>query len=397
MNKEWDIELLEQTDSMISFTWTPTDDISRIKKDGEIVYTGTRASFRDEGLSAGELFCYTIERQTAQGSWVPALKLLTGTEKRDPDCINRLEQIVLSTIVSHNRVSLAWGAIEGIDEYEIYRDGEQVAKIKKTQFTDRNVPEDREVTYWVRARRPVERTESPLRKIKSLAANIFGALNLGSSQEQAAVEKFWLSKKIAPLNQLLKEGQGKPPELKWHLRYLTFLSDDVLKNPNLTSPNPYFQGDNRTFDPDSKHYRSLTNSIVNLAQQQGTFDFDKDIGTSIAYNWRRKFRKADVASSDGVSAKITEETPLKTEILITHSVGNPLTTSPNIDYELSATFYRNGVYDFIGVHDQSPNHEIYLKLGDDGTWQPLHQTESEGLAWMADPIAAHYWRFSNFL
>lgn len=59
MNKEWDIELLEQTDSMISFTWTPTDDISRIKKDGEIVYTGTRASFRDEGLSAAN---YSVTR-----------------------------------------------------------------------------------------------------------------------------------------------------------------------------------------------------------------------------------------------------------------------------------------------------------------------------------------------
>ena len=397
MGKEWDIELLEQTDRMIYFTWTPTDEISQIKKDGVIVYTGTQASFRDEGLSPGELFCYTIERQSEQGNWVPAVKLLTGTEKRDPDCINQLEQIVLSTIVSPKRVSLAWGALDGIGEYDIYRDGKQVATTRKTQFTDREVPQDREVTYWIRARRPVERTESPLRKIKSLAANIFGALNVASSPEQAAVEKFWLSKKIAPLNQLLGEKQGKAPELKWHLRYLTFLPDDVLKNPNLASPNPYFQGDDRTFDPESKHYRSLTNCIIDLSKQQGTFDFDKDIGTSIAYNWRRKFRKADVASSEGVDARISEETPQKTEILLTHSVGNPLTTSPNIDYEVSATFYRNGVYDFIGVHDQSPNHEIYLKLGDHGSWQPLHQTESEGLAWMADPIAAHYWRFSNFL
>lgn len=397
MGKEWDIELLEQTDRMIYFTWTPTAEVSRVKKDGEIVYTGTQSSFKDEGLSPGELFCYTIERQTPKGSWVPALKLLTGTEKRDPDSINQLEQIVLSTIISYERVSLAWGAIDGIDEYEIYRDGKKVAKTRNTQFTDRDVPQDREVIYWIRAKRPVERTESPLRKIKSLAANIFGALNVASSPEQAAVEKFWLSKKIAPLNQLLGEKQGKAPELKWHLRYLTFLPDDVLKNPNLASPNPYFQGDDRTFDPESKHYRSLTNCIIDLSKQQGTFDFDKDIGTSIAYNWRRKFRKADVASSEGVDARISEETPQKTEILLTHSVGNPLTTSPNIDYEVSATFYRNGVYDFIGVHDQSPNHEVYLKLGDHGSWQPLHQTESEGLAWMADPIAAHYWRFSNFL
>ena len=397
MNEEWDIELLEQTDSMISFNWTPTDEISRVKKNGEVVYMGTQATFRDDGLSPGEVIRYTIERQSPQGKWIPALKLLTGTEKRDPDCINQLEQIVLSTIVSHKRVSLAWGAIDGIDAYDIYRDGELVTKTHRTQFTDRDVPEDREVTYWVRARRPVDRTESPLRKIKSIAATLFGVLNVGSSQEQAAVEKFWLSKKIAPLNQLLAEGPDKAAELKWHLRYLTFLPDNILKNPNLTSPNPYFQGDNRSFDPEAKQYRSLSNCIVNLTAPQSTFDFDKDIGTSIAYNWRQKFRKADVASSEGISAKIIEDTDQKTEFRLYHSVGNPLTTSPNIDYEVSATFYRNGVYNLIGVHDQSPNHEIYLKLGDQGSWQTLHQTESEGLAWMADPIAAHYWRFSNFL
>src|SRR5690606_32827012 len=188
-------------DSMIYFTWTPTDEVSRIKKDEEIVYTGTQASFRDEGLSPGELFCYTIERQSEQGNWIPTVKLLTGTEKRDPDCINQLEQIVLSTIISYKRVSLAWGAIDGIDEYEIYRDGEQAATTRKTQFTDRDVPQDREVTYWIRAKRPVERTESPLRKIKSLPANIFRAINVVSSPEQGAVHKFWQSKKIPPLHQ----------------------------------------------------------------------------------------------------------------------------------------------------------------------------------------------------
>ncbi|MGM0898435.1 MAG: DUF3238 domain-containing protein [Bacillota bacterium] len=397
MSSKLDIDLVEQTDSMIHFSWTPTDNVSQVKKDGKIVYTGTQSSFRDEGLSPGELFTYCIEQQSQDGSWIPAIKLLTGTEKRDPDSINQLEQIVLTTIVSYKRISLAWGAIEGIEEYEVFRDGEPVAKTRSTQYTDLDVPEDRELMYWIRAKRPVERSESPLRKIKSLAANTFGILNAGSSQEQATMEKFWLAKKIAPLNQLLDKEDGERPELKWHMRYATFLPDNVLKNPNLTSPNRYFQGDNRKFDPESKQYRSRTNCIINLSKEQSEFDFDKDIGTSIAYNWRRKFRKADVASSDQVEAEISAETGQKTDILITHSVGNPLTPSPNIDYEVSATFYRNGIYDFVGVHDQAPNHEIYLKLGSAGIWQPIHQTESEGLAWMADPIAAHYWRISNFL
>lgn len=397
MSKELDIDLLEQTDSTIFFTWTPSEEVCQVKKDGEIVYTGTRSSFRDEGLNSGELFCYCIERQAEDGRWVPVVKLLTGTEKRNPESINQLEQIVLTTIVSEQRVSLAWGAIDGIEEYEIFRDGQALEKTTKTQFTERSVPEDRELTYWIRAERPLERTESRLSKTKSLAARTFGLLDTDTTQKEAAVEKFWLTKKIAPLNHLLEKEDGDPPKLKWHMRYATFLPDDVLKNPNLVSPNRYFQGDNRGFDPESKHYRSRVNCIVNLSKEHSEFDFDKDIGTSIAYDWRRKFRKADAASTEGIEAEITAETEQKTDILITHSVGNPLTPSPNIDYEVAAAFYRNGIYDLVGVHDQAPNHEIYLKLGDDGIWQPIHQTESEGLAWMAEPIAAQYWRMSNFL
>ncbi|MBT2581493.1 DUF3238 domain-containing protein [Planococcus sp. ISL-109] len=397
MSEELDIDLLEQSDSMIHFAWTPTGEVYRVKKDGETVYTGTQNAFRDEALHSGELFCYSIERQSPGGSWVPAIKLLTGTEKRNPDSINQLEQIVLSTIVSENRVSLSWGKIQGITEYEIFRDGEPQTVTTKTQYTDRDVPEDRELTYWIRGKRPVERTEGQLTTVKSLAAKAFGILNTESSKEETAMEKFWLTKKIAPLHYLLGKEDSEPPKLKWHVRYLTFLPDDVLKNPNLTSPNRYFQGDNRGFDPESKHYRTQINSILNLNKEQSEFDFDKDVGTSISYDWRRKFRKADVASSDEIKAEISAETEQKTDITITHSVGNPLTTSPNIDYEMSAKFYRNGIFDIVGMHDQAPNHEVYLKLGDDGIWQPIHQTETEGLAWMADPIASQYWRISNFL
>lgn len=397
MSGKLDIDLLEQSDSMIHFAWTAIGEVYRVKKDGDTVYTGTQHAFRDEGLSPGELFCYSIEQQSPDGIWVPALKLLTGTEKRNPDSINQLEQIALTTIVSENRVTLAWGAIEGIEEYEIFRDGELKTVTSKTQYTDRNAPADRELTYWIRGKRPVEETEGRLTTAKSLAAKAFGILNTESSKEETAMEQFWMTKKIAPLNYLLEKEDGEPPKLKWHVRYSTFLPDDVLKNPNLTSPNRYFQGDNRGFDPESKHYRTRTNSILNLNKEQSEFDFDKDVGTSIAYDWRRKFRKADVASSEDIHAEISAETIQKTDILITHSVGNPLTPSPTIDYEMSAKFYRNGIFDIVGVHDQAPNHEVYLKLGDDGIWQPIHQTETEGLAWMADPIASQYWRISNFL
>jgi hypothetical protein len=133
-----------------------------------------------------------------------------------------------------------------------------------------------------------------------------------------------------------------------------------------------------------------------MTEAGAVLEYEKDVGTSIAYDRRKKFRKADVASSEGIVLEKVKEDPHKVSISLKHSVGNPLTTSPNIDYEISANFYRDGYYDIIGLHDQAPNHEVYLRTSKDAEWEQIHEAESKGLAWMSDPIASQYWRISTF-
>ena len=396
MANELDILVLEQSDTMIYFRWTATDDVCRVKKEDQVVYTGTQNLFKDEGLKKGELYTYTIERLDSSGKWTDKIKLHTGTENRKQDSINRLEEIVLTAIVSENRISLAWGEIEGITEFDIYQNGIFLETVEKNQYTDRQIPMDQEFTYWIRGKRPVAKSEESFRKEKFTVAKVFGALNWNSSQDKAAMEDFWLTKIIAPLDNLLSDKEKPKAYPVWHFRYHTFLPDLILKNPNLLSPFPYFQGDGRDFDPDSLHYRTQVNFTVDLKEEESSFTYDKDVGPTIGYNWRKKFSKADVASAEGIELEKIEETGHKVSITLKHSVGNPITTSPNIDYEVSAAFYRDGTYDIIGIHDQSPNHEVYLKDGDDGEWMGIHLTESEGLAYMAGPIASQYWRISNF-
>ncbi|MGH2319103.1 DUF3238 domain-containing protein [Planococcus sp. SE5232] len=395
MANEMDILVLEQSETMIYFRWTDTEDVCRVKRDEQIVYTGTQNLFKDEGLKKGELYTYTLERLDASGSWTDKIKLHTGTENRKKDSINRLEEIVLTTIVSKSRISLAWGEIEGITQFDIYCNGKFIETVERNQYTDRQVPMNEEFTYWIRGKRPVAKSEERFSEEKFTLAKIFGTLNWNSSKEKAAMEEFWLTKKIAPLDSLLSDEEKPKIYPVWQFRYNTFLPELILKNPNLLSPFPYFQGDGREFDPDSLHYRTQVSFTVDLKEEESSFEYDKDVGPTIGYNWRKKFSKADVASSEGIELEKIEETGHKVSVTLKHSIGNPITTSPNIDYEVSAAFYRDGSYDIIGIHDQSPNHEVYLKL-DDGEWMEIHQTESEGLAYMAGPIASQYWRISNF-
>lgn len=397
MNNTLDIALLEQSNRVIYFRWTATDEVCRVKRGDQIVYTGTQNFFKDTEVTEGTLYTYTLERLDHSGQWSDKIKIQTGTENRQLQRDNPLAMLVITTIVSAHRISLAWGKIDGISEFDIYQDGQWVQTVEKNQYTDRQVPNDQSVTYWIRGKRPVDTSTNPSNKKPFTLNKIFGALTPSSSKEKAAMEDFWMTKNVAALDSLLQEQNKPAASVIWHFRYNTFLPEGVLKNPNLLSPFHYFKGDDRQFDPESTQYRTHVNFTVSLRDNDPTLVWDKQVGPTIGYNWRKKFSKADVASSEKINLEKTAESQQHVSIALTHCVGNPLTTSPNIDYNLTANFYADGVYDLVGVHDQSPNHEVYLKLGTETHWTEIHQSESEGLAFMAGPTANKYWRLSNFV
>lgn len=394
-----EIDLLHQTDTIIKFKWTSAGNTCKVQRNAETIYTGTENSFQDTGLEPGELYTYTIERLDASGNAQERIKMRTSTENRSEDCNNLLERAAVTAIVSNSKTALAWSAIEGLQEFDIYRDGQLIGTAEQTQFTDYGASKDAGHTYQVSAKRSLEQSESAFSKGKSLAAKVFGLLNIKSSKEEAAMEKFGLTFELASADYLLSGSPTTDVEdqnLKWDFRYSTFLPDDYLLNPNLLSFDRYFSGDDRRFDADASDYRTQVNFNIDLKDSEAALDFTKDIGISIAYDWRKKFRKADVASADDVYLEKAEEDDRNVTVQLHHSVGNPLTPSPTIDYDVAARFYRDGHFDIAGVHDQAPNHEVYLRKGGENGWKAIHQAESKGLAWMSDAIASQYWRIFNF-
>lgn len=394
-----EIELLHQTDTIIEFKWTHTGDMCKVQRDGETIYTGLRNSFQDSGLESGELYTYTIERLNASGKPTEHIKMRTSTEYLSEECKNPLERAAVTAIVSASKIALAWSAIEELQEFDIYRDNQFVGTTKKNQFTDYSFSKGAKHIYKVNAKRPLEQSETILSKGKSLAAHLFGMSHWKSSKEEAAMEKFDLTIEIATADYRISGPpimDAENQSVKWHFRYSTFLPDDYLVNPNLLSFNRYFLGDDRGFDVDATDFRSQVNFSVDLHTSEAGVEFKRDVGISIAYDWRKKFRKADVASADKVYMEKVEEDDRNVAVQLHHCVGNPLTPSPNIDYVVTARFYRDGHYDLVGVHDQAPNHEVYLRQSREKDWTKIHQTESKGLAWMSETIASHYWRIFNF-
>ena len=394
-----ELESLQQTDTVIEFNWTDTGDSYRVERDGNSIYEGMENSIKDENLTPGELYIYTIERLDSENKAIERIKLQTGTENYEDDFINRLQQITVSTIVSESKIAIAWGQINGILSFNIYRDGELMTTTERNQFTDKTAERDKAYTYWIQGKRPLEKSEENLKTEKSLLATLFGMVNFKTDQVEASNEEFWIVKRIASRKELLKEQPAEKDDIEqpsWKLRYQTFLSAEILPNPSPMSLNRFFKGDGRSFDPESKHYRTRVDLDISFSEEGASVDLTKDVGTSIAYDWRKKFRKADVASSAGIELKEIKEDDHKIAMDLKHSVGNPLVASPNIDYQIAANFYKVGVYDIIGFHDQAPNHEVYMKSGRDADWSQIHESEDNGLSYMAEPIAGQYWRISNF-
>lgn len=394
-----ELESLQQTDTVIEFSWTDTGDSYRVERDGNSIYEGMENSVKDENLMPGELYIYTIERLDSENKAIERIKLQTGTENYNDDFINRLQQITVSTIVSDSKIAIAWGQIDGILSFNIYRDGELMTTTERNQFTDKTAERDKAYTYWIQGKRPLEKSEENLKTEKSLLATLFGMVNFKTDQVEASNEEFWIVKRIASRKELLKEQPAEKDDIEqpsWKLRYQTFLSAEILPNPSPMSLNRFFKGDGRSFDPESKHYRTRVDLDISFSEEGASVDLTKDVGTSIAYDWRKKFRKADVASSAGIELKEIKEDDHKVAIDLKHSVGNPLVASPNIDYQIAANFYKVGVYDIIGFHDQAPNHEVYMKTGKNADWSQIHEADDNGLSYMAEPIAGQYWRISNF-
>lgn len=394
----FEIQTVTHEADIIHFTWTDSGGSYHVYRDGVSLYEGTVPEFGDGDFTHAKVYHYAIER-VVNDEVVEVIALQTTAFAEERNVENPLQSLVMTTIVAKSQIALSWEKVKDVNEYDVYRNGTLMKTVKENRFIDRDFSLDLPYIYTISSRRPLAKSEEVLSKSKSTVAKVFGNLNPASTEEAAEVEKFTVHKWIPNPRKLLVPvcACGERDDVdQWHFRYTTFLKDYMVKNPNILSRNHYFKGDARSFDADSDRYRTRVDAVLDYAKDGSPLTFKKDVGQTVAYNYLKKVRGTDVASSEGIVLKRADHSEGESGFYLTHAVGNPLVTAPEINYEVNAVFRRDGAIDMTGFHDQAPHHEIYIRRGDGDAWMPVHLAESEGLAWMSMITAWHYWRFSNF-
>ncbi|MBO0600907.1 DUF3238 domain-containing protein [Sporosarcina sp. E16_3] len=396
--KLFEIQTVLHKADLIYFTWNDVGGTYCVYKDGHHLYEGTVSEFSDGDFKHAKLYNYVIERVEA-GVVVDIIVMQTSAFAEQKNKENPLQSLVMTTIVAKTQIALSWEEMKDVAEYDVYRNGTYMTTVANNRYIDRDFSLDEIYTYTIESKRPLVKSEERFNVFQSIVSTVFGMLNPVSSKVEATIEWFSVTKVIAKPVELLIPVQDRvrrPNVDRWGFRYMTFLKDDWVLNPNLLSRNRYFKGDDRGFDVNGAAYR--TRVAVELAYdlERSPLTFTRDVGPSIAYDAFKRFRKQATASPDGIMLKRTNHGEDEAGFCLLHAVGNPLSTAPDINYEVRAVMRRDGTFDMTGYHDQAPHHEIYLMRGAGDDWKPIHQAESKGLAWMSEVIAWQYWRISNF-
>lgn len=394
MKNKFEIQRLDHSLEDITFTWSDIGGYYRVYKDERQMYEGTVPTFSDGELNTASPFQYTIERvEEERVKDVIVIQTSALTELREDE--HPLQRLVITTIVASTQIALSWERIRDVEKFDIYRNGKYIDTVTDNRYIDRQTELTENVVYSVSATRPLIDSNQKMNVSKSVASKMYEVVMPSEPDKKASEEVYTFSICIKRRDDLLKPiaDRRKSKEVEtWKFRYTTFLKEDILKNPNFFSPIPYFTGDDRGFDPNGKSFRTRVDIEGKFLGGDSTLQFTKATGPTIGLNYLKRYKRHDHASVDGIEIDRLEGNSTEVRFAINHDVGNPLTTSPPIHYEVKARLDQQGNIDLVGYHNDAPHHEIYLAL-DNGEWRPLQRAESEGLAYMSGVLGDNYWRY----
>ena len=394
MEKKFEVERMDHSLEDITFTWSDVGGDYRVYKNEQQVYEGTAPEFSDGDLDPSHPFQYTIERvEDGRVRDVIVIQTSVLTEVKEDE--HPLQRLVITTIAAPTQIALSWERIKDVDKFDIYRNGQYVDTVTGNRYIDRETGLSDNVVYSVSATRPLIDSNQQMNVSKSIASKVYEVFTPSDPDNKPTEEVYTFSIRIRRRDELLKpvaERKNMKEVERWKFRYSTFLVDDILKNPNLFSPLPYFTGDDRNFDPDGKSFRTRVDIEGEFIGGDGTLQFTKATGPTIGLNYLKRYKRHGHASVGGIEIERLEGKPSEIRFAIHHDVGNPLTASPPIHYEVTAQLDQQGNLDLVGYHNDAPHHEIYLAF-DDEEWRTVHRSESEGLAYMSGVLGDNYWRY----
>lgn len=375
--------------------WSGTGTNYRVYRDNKVVYEGKESRYADLNLNPGYTYSYRIDALNESQAIIGSIKIQIGTDKPGRDPQRNLNDLLMTTIVNKGEVKMDWEDIEGVSEYSIFKNNMFVKTVKASEFTDYMRIPGRTSTFHIVAKRKAD--QSAIDSINRSVAERH--IELSEKQKKSLYdEEIDIEKEIGDSRFHEARAITAPkPDRRWSFIYTTFLADKWVRNPNLFSEYAWFRGDDRGYAADSNAYRTKANVAVCFCSAGQSVELIRLVGTTRVYNKNKQFLEKKSASANGIELyPIDTDSESRIAFRLKHAVGNPFASGMDIDYEVNAEFYSNGIYKLSGVHDGAPHHEIYLSEDGGASMETVHQAASKGLLWLAPVMPQTSWSKSNF-
>ncbi|MED4302133.1 DUF3238 domain-containing protein [Geobacillus stearothermophilus] len=371
-------------------------DYYKVYRDGKKIWEGSKEEFVDNNLEPDYYYNYKIgvyknNKLIDIISHKVKTKDKNLNKKKQEEHVYAQETDIVTTI-GQDYVTLEWEPIADDDGiYEVYRDGEFLASVNSTSYTDTTVKNGEDYLYEIVAKKEVSAKQkkqieeyiknnqvdiSELDKeqlfkdiktvgklvetVKELSEEELTTLDIPEELQKQKSSKKDSNVKIAGIPDI---GAEYPAYI---FRYTTFIPYAKVDNPNaihegiLGEYGTQLKGDNRGFDPFSNKYRTRVDVYTTWWYNDPELFYDRFVGESVLYDSKGNVLLRGTASPNGI--KVTKDLVSSTKMMwrVNHDVGVPFHSSyPNITYYYEATVYKNGNFSIRGSHDKAPNHEIY--------------------------------------
>ncbi len=361
----------------IELTWSLEGEV-HVVRNGTDVYEGTEHHYVDLETKVGEQVAYQLTFASGEEACV----YTAAVNPKDDVYWNRH---LTAAVVTDAGTYLHWDPIPDVESYAIYRQGRRVAEVSGSGYID-DTPLHEPTFYEVRALRPVKHSRKPgtqLIDFVGKAMTLGKEHTLSTRRDSELYVMYFMVSPSTPETIEVSDVQ---------LRIQPFIKPPILKNPNVFSPHPYFEGDGRSYNVYAEDYRTRTEVMVEQLRDVPFVSIKKDANVTRGYTKHHKLTGEDVASVDQVYLEDVSIEPGEVTYRLKHSVGNPLVIAPDIKYTIVAHLKNRPTFKLSGEHTQSPHHEIYLRMGE-APWITIHRADDLGVSFMAQPLPYCHWTY----
>jgi hypothetical protein len=291
-------------------------------------------------------------------------------------------------------VQLAWNAIPGVAEYEIYRDDALVAKVTGTDYLDTAVMPEAAYDYEVTGAALLE--AEPVTDPDTGAVTYPDRWASFTGSTPVTVPPASLPKLPKPPKcgvSCANDGIGHPDVIDrpfdppiphtptTTFEYRTFIADKTVPgNPCVLWPvGAKFAGDDRGYSATSQAYRTQMRATA-IWGAPSQLSSSKQVGESHLLNRDGSLRDTKRATDEDMHFKQLSLSRTKASFRLDHSATNPFCThiGGTDRYKVTVALYKNGRWSISGWRRPAPHHEAYIQQGS-GSWKTVIKKPSNGI------------------